>query len=75
LIYTEKSDIYSFGIVCWEILSGGTKYPFEDFNASTKEELIKLIVDGKRPDLPATAHDEWLHVVNICWQGKNIFMG
>jgi serine/threonine protein kinase len=27
LVYNEKTDVWSFGIVCWEILSKSEPYP------------------------------------------------
>lgn len=45
--YNEKVDIYSFGILLWQILTG--MIPFQDYS---KEEHMKLVViGGQRPPL------------------------
>jgi len=38
--YTTASDIWSFGVVCWEILSDG-KHPYTDWSYSTITEYVR----------------------------------
>jgi serine/threonine protein kinase len=45
--YTKQSDIYSFGIVMWEISSNQS--PF--FEYSNDKELVNDILNGARPDI------------------------
>eukprot|EP00727_Mastigamoeba_balamuthi_P002316 m51a1_g12081 putative serine threonine kinase (537) ;mRNA; f:3007-5389 len=45
--YSEASDVYSFGIVMSEILSG--EVPFKGLN---KVVVAREILQGKRPDIP-----------------------
>jgi len=47
LNYHFKVDVYSFGMVCYEILTGCV--PFFNFEMM---DLRKRIKDGERPDLP-----------------------
>lgn len=47
LPYTEKVDMYSFGIVLWQIIT--SKTPFEGLN---REKFMSDVVEeGNRPDL------------------------
>jgi serine/threonine-protein kinase TNNI3K len=57
--YSQKSDIYSFSLVLWELLSGCQ--PFQ--NVRKQENLRSKILQGKRPEIP----DKWLD------ENENIF--
>ncbi|RGB32671.1 kinase-like domain-containing protein, partial [Rhizophagus diaphanus] len=65
--YNEKSDIYSLGVLMWEISSGNP--PFADGYIS--ENLLKIdLIGGRRekpvPDTP----DEYLKLYKSCWDGN-----
>jgi serine/threonine protein kinase len=47
LPFNEKADIYSFGIILWELLSGEAPYPEMD----EVEHTERFIVQGLRPSL------------------------
>ena len=55
-------DVYSFGIVCYEILSG--KQPFEDCRLSI---LTKQVRAGLRPILPAACPRILASLIKRCW--------
>lgn len=44
--YGSKADVYSFGIMCWEVLM--EKQPFADFNSHFH------VLNGHRPEIPST---------------------
>ncbi len=51
--YSHAADVYSFGIVMWEVLTGG--FPFGDLWNKTQftTEIVALIMKGTRPTIPS----------------------
>ncbi|RIB19361.1 kinase-like domain-containing protein, partial [Gigaspora rosea] len=61
--FTEYSDIYSFGMIIWEVISGCR--PFSD--RKHDEYLILDILDGHRPKIPTNIPHELVEFMEICW--------
>jgi hypothetical protein len=60
-IFTKQADVYSYGMTCYEILTG--KLPFEgrpvwDFD---------LVLNGDRPEMPEYVDDWARGLLNWCW--------
>lgn len=62
--YTQKADVYSFGMVCFELLTG--KVPFQDVNVQG-EKVGRYVRAGERPLFPYTAPKYLVSLVSRCW--------
>nr|XP_037839504.1 fibroblast growth factor receptor 1 isoform X9 [Chlorocebus sabaeus]XP_037839506.1 fibroblast growth factor receptor 1 isoform X9 [Chlorocebus sabaeus] len=62
-IYTHQSDVWSFGVLLWEIFTlGGSPYP-----GVPVEELFKLLKEGHRMDKPSNCTNELYMMMRDCW--------
>ncbi|EXX51668.1 Kin2p [Rhizophagus irregularis DAOM 197198w] len=61
--YTFASDIYSFGILMWEILSG--QIPFNDHEHNY--DLAMKIVNGIRPKIVSSIPLNYEKLMKQCW--------
>ncbi|XP_037685168.1 fibroblast growth factor receptor 3 isoform X8 [Choloepus didactylus] len=62
-VYTHQSDVWSFGVLLWEIFTlGGSPYP-----GIPVEELFKLLKEGHRMDKPANCTHDLYTVMRECW--------
>ncbi|XP_039051277.1 uncharacterized protein LOC120192598 isoform X1 [Hibiscus syriacus] len=60
---SEKIDVYSFGIVMWELLTG--EEPYADMHCAS---IIGGIVnDSLRPAIPVWCDPEWKALMEQCW--------
>lgn len=66
--YTVKVDVYSFAIVLYEIAF--RRVPFADMNVCDGGELLRMVVQGLRPDtsqLPDGCPEELAALMKVCW--------
>ncbi|XP_057675048.1 fibroblast growth factor receptor 1-A-like isoform X1 [Corythoichthys intestinalis] len=62
-IYTHQSDVWSFGILLWEIFTlGASPYP-----GVPVEDLFKLLKEGHRMDKPFACTQELYEMMQDCW--------
>lgn len=70
LPYGTPCDVYSFGIVLWELLS--LKLPYEDLPNLHVSELMNSVKKGMRPfPLPPQSRDESQTLIALmkqCWR-------
>jgi serine/threonine protein kinase len=61
--YNEKVDVYSFGIMVWQMATD--KVPFKGYN---RDQFIKEVVVGKlRPKLDSSWPVGFSNLLNACW--------
>ena len=61
--YTTKSDVWSFGVLMWEIVTlGSTPYP-----GMPASEVMKRVRDGYRLEKPEHAKREIYNMMYYCW--------
>ncbi|CAM9360961.1 unnamed protein product [Scytosiphon promiscuus] len=63
---TFASDVYSFGIVAWEVLS--RELPWANVT-HPRDIYIRVVLKGLRPDFPAEAPADMVDMVRACWLG------
>ncbi|XP_066600812.1 tyrosine kinase receptor Cad96Ca [Prorops nasuta] len=62
-IFSVKSDIWSFGVLIWEIVTlGSTPYP-----GLAAAEVMKRIKEGYRLDRPEHCKRELYNIMYYCW--------
>uniref|UniRef100_A0A1A9WAH8 Tyrosine-protein kinase receptor n=1 Tax=Glossina brevipalpis TaxID=37001 RepID=A0A1A9WAH8_9MUSC len=62
-IFTIQTDIWAFGILCWEILTLG-RQPYAGRN---NFEVLNFVKDGGRLDQPPNCPDKLFTLMMQCW--------
>jgi serine/threonine protein kinase len=62
--YTEKADVYSFGMVLWEMASLRVD-PFPECRWAA--DIGELVVEGRRPEIPANCPPLFKVLIPKCW--------
>ncbi|KAL3538231.1 hypothetical protein ACH5RR_001597 [Cinchona calisaya] len=64
--YNRKIDVYSFGLILWELVAGTV--PFEDM---TREQVAFAVVNKNlRPPVPKHCHPTMRALIEQCWCSK-----
>ncbi|KAK6108370.1 Protein tyrosine kinase family protein [Brugia pahangi] len=62
-IFTSKSDVWSFGILLWEILTLGQ----QPFSGKNNVQVMSFVKNGGRPEKPQFCPDEIFTIVERAW--------
>ncbi|XP_053212804.1 proto-oncogene tyrosine-protein kinase ROS-like isoform X2 [Panonychus citri] len=62
-IFTTQSDVWSFGVLLWEVMTLGQQpYP-----ARSNQEVLNHVRSGGRPERPPNCLEEMFLLMNQCW--------
>lgn len=64
--FSSKSDIWAFGILTWEIYTGG-KQPYPAINNT---DVVQKILNGYRLQKPTRCPEEMYRIVERCWHAE-----
>jgi len=62
-VYTEKVDVYSYGVVLWEMVSRQDPFP----NMPPFQVIFLVGTQRHRPTIPENCPKEWKTLITICW--------
>eukprot|EP00731_Ephydatia_muelleri_P021008 Em0013g735a len=65
-LYTCKSDIWSYGVVLWEIFTYGHS-PYPDIEIQAWEPFVQFLKDGNRPPQPYGCPEHIYSIMKRCW--------
>ncbi|XP_053703763.1 macrophage colony-stimulating factor 1 receptor 2 isoform X1 [Synchiropus splendidus] len=66
-IYTVQSDVWSYGVLLWEIFSlGKSPYP----NMAVDTNFYKMIKDGRHMEQPDFAPAQMYQLMTLCWSSE-----
>uniref|UniRef100_A0A0N5B191 Protein kinase domain-containing protein n=1 Tax=Syphacia muris TaxID=451379 RepID=A0A0N5B191_9BILA len=63
-VYTSATDIWSFGVTLWELLSCGQQ-PYVDIDP---DEMLQLLEQDRRLPQPYNCPDELYSLIRCCWE-------
>jgi len=71
--YSEKCDVFAFGIIMWELLTG--LIPYDEFDVSRGQFTYRFedaIVNGLRPTIPPRTPESYERLVVSSWDADTM---
>ncbi|CAI5532603.1 unnamed protein product [Closterium sp. Naga37s-1] len=65
--YDHKADVYSYGILLWEIYCCDNPFPYSDLDPN---EIASTVNQGLRPDIPSCCPPQLAELMRRCWHGE-----
>ncbi|KAK4741490.1 hypothetical protein SAY87_025078 [Trapa incisa] len=62
--YDHKADVFSFGILLWELLTGELPYAY----LTPLQAAVGVVQNGLRPPIPKNANPRLAELLQRCWQ-------
>lgn len=75
-MYDKRADMYSFGVLLWEMWYAETAFEIELFTQPSQFQLLDQIKDGLRPSHIKGTHEPlgpwgmWKKVMETCWSSE-----
>ena len=61
--YSNAADVFSFGMLLWEIATNQTPFSDMQFNSSVSDSIEK----GNRPEIPPDCNPQYAELIRNCW--------
>ena len=65
---SEKGDVYSFGVIAWELVTMETPWNSKTLSL---EDIKESVINGQRLKIPDTCPKQLKEVIEMCWQHGN----
>ncbi|XP_078473381.1 insulin-like growth factor 1 receptor [Lampetra planeri] len=63
-VFTTYSDVWSFGVVLWEIATLAE----QPYQGMSNEQVLKFVMDGGLLERPDNCPDKLYELMRLCWQ-------
>jgi len=63
----DKTDIYSFGVLLWQVFTQKEPYLDEPYKSFTKFQLVEFITKGNRIEVPKNIPPKIATMITQCW--------
>ena len=70
-LYGREADVYSYGIVLWEIAAQCLPWEELPVDMFYAKKLLAFILEGRRPLQDASWPETYVHLMQSCWATKN----